>query len=82
VGKYLQIAIQKYASSAPRLSAWLEENLSERFTVFDHPLEHQRIIRTTNSLERIRDARWLLAYLQNLRGAVLFYNIHRGVKIE
>lgn len=49
----LQAAIQKYATSAPRLSAWLEENLAEGFTVFDFPLEHRRTIRTTNSLERI-----------------------------
>jgi len=48
-----QAAIQKYAVSAPRLSAWLEENLAEGFTVYDYPLEHRRTIRTTNSLERI-----------------------------
>jgi transposase-like protein len=51
--QFLQVAIQKYAISAPRLSAWLEDNLSEGFTVFDFPLEHRRSIRTTNSLERI-----------------------------
>ena len=51
--EYLKAAIQKYALSAPRLSAWMEENLSEGFTVFDFPLEHRRSIRTTNSLERI-----------------------------
>jgi len=51
--KFLQAAIQKYAISAPRLAAWLEENLAEGFTVFDFPLEHRRTIRTTNSLERI-----------------------------
>jgi len=51
--EFLQVAIQKYAVSAPRLSAWLEDNLSEGFTVFDFPLEHRRSIRTTNSLERI-----------------------------
>ena len=49
----LQAAIQKYAVSAPRLSAWLEDNISEGFSVFDFPLEHRRTIRTTNSLERI-----------------------------
>jgi putative transposase len=49
----LQAAVQKYATSAPRLSAWMEENLAEGFTVFDFPLEHRRAIRTTNSLERI-----------------------------
>jgi putative transposase len=51
--EFLQAAIQKYAVSAPRLSAWLEENLAEGFTVFDFPLEHRKSIRTTNSLERI-----------------------------
>lgn len=49
----LQTTIEKYAVSAPRLSAWLEDNLAEGFTVFDFPLEHRRTIRTTNSLERI-----------------------------
>jgi putative transposase len=51
--KYLQSAIQKYSKSAPRLSAWMEENLAEGFTIFDFPIEHCRSIRTTNSLERI-----------------------------
>ncbi len=49
----MQAAIQKYATSAPHLSAWLEENLSEGLMVFDFPLEHRRSIRTTNSLERV-----------------------------
>lgn len=50
---YLQAAIQKYVISAPRLSAWMEDNVSEGFSVFEFPLEHHRSIRTTNSLERI-----------------------------
>jgi putative transposase len=49
----LQAAIQKYAVSAPRLSAWLEDNLAEGFTFFDFPFRHRRSIRTTNSLERV-----------------------------
>ncbi len=49
----LQAAIQKYAVTAPRLSAWMEDNLAEGFTVFDFPLEHRRSIHTTNSLERL-----------------------------
>jgi len=53
VEELLQAAIQKNAVSAPRLSAWLEDNLFEGFSVFDFPLEHRRTIRTTNSLERI-----------------------------
>ena len=32
--EYLQAAIQKYTVSAPPLSAWLEDNLYERFSVF------------------------------------------------
>lgn len=51
--RLLQQAVQKYAISAPKLSAWMEENLAEGFTVFDFPLEHRRSIRTSNSLERI-----------------------------
>lgn len=51
--QYLEASIQTYALAAPRLSAWMEENLAEGFTVFDFPLEHRRSIRTTNSLERI-----------------------------
>ena len=51
----LQEAIRKYALSAPRLSARMEENLTEGFTVFDFPPEHRRTIRTTNSLERMNN---------------------------
>ena len=49
---YLQMAIQKFTEIAPRLSTWMEDNLTEGFTVFEFPLEHRRFIRTTNSLER------------------------------
>lgn len=51
--EFLYAAIQRYAVSAPRLSEWLEDNLSEGFLVFDFPFEHRRTIRTTNSLEEI-----------------------------
>jgi len=51
--QYLQMAIQKYAQSIPKLSAWMEENLVEGLTVFGFPIEHRRFIRTTNSLERV-----------------------------
>lgn len=49
----LQSAITKYACSAPKLSTWFEENIPESLTVFDFPFEHRRMIRTSNSLERI-----------------------------
>lgn len=49
----LQVTITKYAISAPKLSAWMEENLPDGFTVFAFPLEHRKSIRTSNSLERV-----------------------------
>lgn len=50
---WLTSAIQKYAKTAPRLSAWMEENIPEGLTVFAFPVEHRRFVRTTNSLERV-----------------------------
>ena len=52
-GELLQSVITKYATSAPKLSAWMEENLPDSFTVFAFPLEHRKSIRTSNSLERV-----------------------------
>jgi len=45
--------VQKYAQSAARLAAWMEENLPEGFTVFAFPSHQQRLLRTTNGLERL-----------------------------
>ncbi len=39
-GESLQLTIVKYATSVPKLSAWLEENLSDSFSVFGFPLQH------------------------------------------
>jgi transposase-like protein len=50
---YLARAVAKYARTASRLSAWMEESLPEGFTVFSFPKEHWRRLRTTNGLERI-----------------------------
>jgi transposase-like protein len=52
-GEYLQWAIEKYAQSAPKLSQWMEENLTEGLTVRNFPFEHRKMIRTTNALERV-----------------------------
>ncbi len=49
----LKRAIQKYEAAAPRLSAWLEENLPEGLTVFAFPEPHRRLLRTTNGVERV-----------------------------
>jgi len=45
--------VQKYAKSAARLATWMEENLAEGFTVFAFPTHQQRLLRTTNGLERL-----------------------------
>lgn len=45
--------VQKYAKAAPRLANWLEQNLPEGLTVFDFPVAHRRLIRTSNGLERV-----------------------------
>jgi transposase-like protein len=37
--------------TVPKLAAWREENLSQGFTVFAFPREHQRRRRTSNPLE-------------------------------
>jgi transposase-like protein len=43
----------QYALSAPRLAAWLEENLPQGFTAFSLPVAHQSRLRTSDALERI-----------------------------
>lgn len=50
---YLAGAVAKYAGTASRLSAWLEENIPEGLTVFDYPRPHWRRLRTSNNLERV-----------------------------
>ncbi len=45
--------LQKYAASAPKLSAVLEESLPEGLTVLAFPEPHRRLLRTTNGVERV-----------------------------
>lgn len=49
----LKELIALYATSAPKLSAWLETNLPDGFAVFALPLAHQLRLRTSNPLERV-----------------------------
>lgn len=46
-------AVDKYATRAPKLSAWMETNVAESFTVFAFPETHRRRLRTSNLMERI-----------------------------
>jgi len=53
----LQAAVKRYETNAPRLSAWMEENVAEGLTVFSaigaEHASHRRRLRTTNGLERV-----------------------------
>lgn len=49
----LKEAILKYQKSAPKLSAWMDANVAESFTVFALPPTHRRRLRTSNLMERI-----------------------------
>lgn len=42
----------EYRDTAPKLAAWLEENVPEGLTVFTLPKHHRRRMRTSNPMER------------------------------
>jgi len=50
---YLKRAVEKYVKTASHLANWMELNIPEGLTVFSFPAAHRRLIRTTNSLERL-----------------------------
>lgn len=61
--------VGKYAKSAPKFVAWLEQNVAEGFTVFQFPRAHWKKLRTSNVLERVnREIK------RRTRVAVLFPN--------
>ena len=49
----LRLGVDKYAATAPKLSAWLETDVPESLTVFAFPRWHRRRTRTSNMLERL-----------------------------
>lgn len=50
---YLAKIIEKYRTSASRLSEWMTNNLPEGLTVFAFPASYRRLLRTTNGVERL-----------------------------
>ena len=42
-----------HAKTAPKLAAWMEENLPQGLAVFALPAAHQRRMRTSNAMERV-----------------------------
>lgn len=51
--RLLNLMLDKYRQSAPRLVEWLQENVPEGLTVFTRPAAHRRRLRTTNLIERL-----------------------------
>lgn len=51
--RLLDKTIKSYEKSAPKLAAWLLENLSEGLTIFAYPKAHRKRIRTSNMVERL-----------------------------
>ncbi len=51
--RLLRQAIELWATDAPKLATWAEQNLPMGFAVFDLPQAHRIRLRTTNGLERI-----------------------------
>ena len=51
--RQLDQVVKKYATTAPKLAAWLEANVPEGLTVLRLPLAHRVRLRTTNMLERL-----------------------------
>lgn len=50
---YLAKAVEKYQKTASRLAEWMAANIPEGLTVFSFPAAHRRLLRTTNSVERL-----------------------------
>ncbi len=42
-----------YSKPAPKLAAWMEQNVPEGFTVYALPEPHRRRLRTSNAIERV-----------------------------
>jgi putative transposase len=49
----LPASVEKYKKTASKLAEGRENNLPQGLTVFSFPVAHRRLIRTTNSLERV-----------------------------
>ena len=51
--RLMNMAVDKWAKEAPKLSAWIEKNVPEGLTVFALPAAHRRRMRTSYPLERL-----------------------------
>lgn len=62
--------IEKYKTSAPEFTKWLENNIEEGLTCFSFPEAHRKKIRTVNGLERLNKE-----IRRRTRVATLFPNV-------
>ena len=53
--RQLEIAVRRYRTGAPKLSAWLESSVPEGLTVFALPPSRRRRLRTSNMLKRLNE---------------------------
>jgi len=51
--RLLEMSVEKYKSTASRLSSWMEDNIPEGLTVFSLPENQRRKLRSTNMIERL-----------------------------
>ena len=49
----LKERVAYYSKTAPKLAAWMEQNLPQGFTVYTLPTAHHRRMRTSNAIERV-----------------------------
>lgn len=49
----LKEVVAAHVATAPKLAAWMEENLPQGLAIFAFPTAHQRRLRTSNPLERV-----------------------------
>ena len=65
----LSLNVEKYKTSAPKLSTWMEKNIPEGLSVFALPVSHQKKLRTSNMMEAVNRA-----VARRTRVATLFPN--------
>jgi len=51
--RLLDLSIEKYKTSASKLSTWMETNIPEGFTVFSFPENQRKKLRSSNMIERL-----------------------------
>jgi len=53
--RLLKLAVVKYEKDMPKLSEWMQENISEGLVIFNFSSDHRRRLRTSNIAERVNE---------------------------